>query len=73
MDVDVPSDPLRSIIASMEALEAPRIATVFRVGFASLGADMLADEDSVKQSVETMDLLFPGADKDHAHHEKPHS
>ena len=68
LDVDVSSEPLKQRLESLDFLDAPRIGTVFRVGFSALGTDMLADEEWVKKSDEIMDLLFPGADKDHARH-----
>ena len=38
VNIDVPKQPLRQKLESLDFLEAPRIATVFRLGFSALGA-----------------------------------
>ncbi len=64
LDVDVPNDPLRTIIESLDALDSPPVGTVFRLGSSRLDSgDFLADEETVEELDQLMNLLFPGADK----------
>ena len=64
LDVDVPNDPLRTIIESLDALEAPPVGTVFRLDYSRLESeDFVSAEQWARQADALMDLLFPGADK----------
>lgn len=63
LDVDVPTDPLRKLIESLEVLDTAPVGTVFRLDYSTLGGgDFLADEKWAQEADELMNLLFPGAD-----------
>ena len=69
LDVDVGSDPLRELIASLDVLDTPAVGTVFRLDYSTLdGGDVLADEAWAREVDELMYLVFPGADPNSPRH-----
>lgn len=72
IDIDVQHEPLRSALAHV-----PRIGSVVRISaddqpepWTRIGnGDMIIDDETDQEFYVLMDLLFPGADKEHDRHQ----